>query len=269
MLQQEKRVLFFDSGVGGLSIFQNVLQVNNSIKAFYLFDHEFFPYGNKEESFLKERVLFLVKDAVVKFNIDLVVIACNTASTIVLPLLRDNIDIPIVGVVPAIKPACLQSKSKVVGLLATPGTCKREYTQNLIDKFNNGCEVIKIGSTDLVAIAENKLCGRIVNLRSIEKILEQFFDINNAVDCIILGCTHFPFLQDEIKSILKEKVFLIDSGKAVANHVKNILNIDSSISTNKDNKEHLAFYTGNLENKDKYEIAFLSNNFSSLSKYEI
>lgn len=130
MSKQSKRVLVFDSGVGGLSVYQEIKCLLPQLDYIYIFDNEAYPYGELEQSVLIQRVKALVLDFVAKHEVDLVVIACNTASTIVLPTLREELTIPIVGVVPAIKPASLLS-TKAVGLIATPATVTREYTHEI------------------------------------------------------------------------------------------------------------------------------------------
>lgn len=277
-----KKVLFFDSGVGGLSIYKDVVEKNTNLKSFYLFDNEFFPYGNKDEHLLKDRVLSLVKRSIERFDIDLVVIACNTASTTVLPTLRAKLSIPVVGVVPAIKPAAKMSKKKIIGLLATPGTVSREYTKELINKFAKDCKVKLIGSTDLVLIAENKIRGSFVDKSKIKAITDGFFDDETTVpDVIVMGCTHFPFLKQEILESIDSKydVELIDSGEAIGNRVHSLLDDEQMYlikeMENKNildkykekNTKSYAFYTGYLDNYEKEREAFLEFGFESLEKF--
>ncbi|MGF1693388.1 glutamate racemase [Photobacterium kagoshimensis] len=215
-----KSVLIFDSGVGGLSVYQEIRAQLPNEHYIYAFDNAAFPYGELEESVLIARTLEIVSRLVRKHSVDLVVIACNTASTIVLPTLRTQLDIPVVGVVPAIKPAAALSEKKVIGLLATPATVKRRYTQELIAEFAKDCQVLMIGSTRLVEIAEQKLRGEAVSVAEIQEILLPWLD---RVDGIVLGCTHFPLIKDEIQQVFSTPVQIIDSGKAIANRVKALL----------------------------------------------
>ena len=152
--QGRPKILFFDSGVGGLSVFADTAKLNSQAAYYYLFDHECFPYGSKSEAFLQERVLNLLERVGAIIHPDLIVIACNTASTTVLRSLREVLPMPIVGVVPAIKPAAALSLKHRIVLLATPGTVKRQYTEILISKFASDCEVLKLGSEELVYLAE-------------------------------------------------------------------------------------------------------------------
>ncbi|MEJ2766425.1 glutamate racemase [Photobacterium sp. MCCC 1A19761] len=215
-----KRVLIFDSGVGGLSVYQEIYTQLPSLQYIYAFDDAGFPYGELPETVLIKRTRHIVSLLVERHHIDLVVIACNTASTVVLPTLRAELTIPVVGVVPAIKPAALMSKQKAVGLLATPATVEREYTHQLIAQFASDCDVYRIGSTRLVEMAEEKLRGKSVSLDELAGILTPW---QGKVDSIVLGCTHFPLIKAEIAQAFGTPVNIVDSGLAIANRVKSLL----------------------------------------------
>ncbi|NLS13619.1 glutamate racemase [Vibrio sp. SM6] len=219
MRVEQANVLIFDSGVGGLSVYQEICTLLPQVNYFYLFDNEAYPYGELAQEILLGRVIHLVQEAVSRWQIDLVVIACNTASTIVLPQLRECLDIPIVGVVPAIKPAALVAQ-KGIALIATPATITRPYTQDLIEQFLPNVSIELLGSTRLVDIAEEKLRGLPVNLNELKTILTP---IMGCVDVAVLGCTHFPLLKQEIADALSETVTLIDSGSAIARRVVSLL----------------------------------------------
>jgi len=214
-------IAVFDSGVGGLSIYQEIVKQCPDHNYVFISDNLAFPYGTKNEDDLIGRVLTVIDQVDKQYHPDLLVVACNTASTLALPALRQQFKFPIVGVVPAIKPAAKITKSKVIGLLATPGTIARSYTQDLIEEFAFDCDVIKVGSSPLVEIAEQKLSEGKPSLKQIEQELEPFFK-NKRLDCLVLACTHFPLLNKEIEQIFKAKnhsVDLIDSGLAIANRV--------------------------------------------------
>lgn len=217
------KVLIFDSGVGGLSVYQQIQARYPQLDYLYLFDNEAYPYGELPEQVLIERVVKLVANIVNKQGIDIVVIACNTASTIVLPHLRQALNIPVVGVVPAIKPAAAISK-QAIGLIATPATVKRPYTHDLISQFSSGVEVKLLGSTSLVMMAEEKLRGKAVNLDELKEI---FLPLINKIDVAVLGCTHFPLLRSEIQQVFGSRVTLIDSGEAIAMRVGAVLQVES------------------------------------------
>lgn len=214
-------VLVLDSGVGGLSICRSVLRLCPQLHIRYVADDAAFPYGTKDESFLIERLSGLIAQCYERFSFDLVVVACNTASTLVLPTLRGRFDIPFVGVVPAIKPAVQQSKSKAIGLLATPGTVSREYTDALVRDFADGCYVLKVGSNALVEQAEKLLYGEAVDPLVLQGAINPFINSAEDVDTIVLGCTHFPFLQRNLELLLPN-VAWVDSGDAIARRVKDL-----------------------------------------------
>lgn len=219
----QKNILVFDSGVGGLSVYKEISQLLPNHNYIYVFDNEAYPYGELDQQVLIQRVQSIVASFVASHAIDIVVIACNTASTIVLPALRANNLIPIVGVVPAIKPASLLA-NKAVGLIATPATITREYTHELIKNFSSNKRVELLGSTRLVDMAEDKLRGEEISLEELQKILQPMI---NTIDVAVLGCTHFPLIKSEIQQVLGESVMLIDSGKAIAKRVQDLLGLES------------------------------------------
>lgn len=216
------KVLIFDSGVGGLSVYQAIVEHLPQLSIVYTFDNEAYPYGELEQDVLISRVTSIVVSAVVKESIDLVVIACNTASTIVLPSLRAELSIPVVGVVPAIKPASLLS-NLAVGLIATPATVTRQYIHDLIQDFSPHQPVELLGSTRLVDMAEAKLRGYTIDLQELNCILAP---LRQKIDVAVLGCTHFPLIKDEIQTVLGKEVLLVDSGKAIARRVAQLLMLD-------------------------------------------
>src|SRR6187399_1470817 len=152
-------ILVFDSGLGGLTVFREVVKARPDARFVYAADDAFFPYGRQDEGKLVARVLDVMEQLVAAHRPDLIVIACNTASTLVLPHLRARFSVPFVGTVPAIKPACAQSVTKRVTVLGTEATVSREYTRALIRDFANGADVALVGSARLAAFAEAELHG--------------------------------------------------------------------------------------------------------------
>lgn len=213
------KILIFDSGVGGLSVYQQIQERLPQLDVVYFFDNAAYPYGELTQDILLERVERFVTELVDKEKIDLVVIACNTASTIVLPRLRAKLTIPIVGVVPAIKPASLLA-NLAVGLIATPATVTRQYTHELIRHFSQDKKVELLGSTRLVDMAEEKLRGKEVNQQELRSVL---LPLIGKIDVAVLGCTHFPLIKNEIQSVLGNCVTLVDSGEAIARRVESLL----------------------------------------------
>ncbi|SQH74344.1 Glutamate racemase [Shewanella benthica] len=212
-----KPILVFDSGIGGLTILDEIRQALPNESYIYLFDNARLPYGELAEQELISGCVALITDFVQKQSVSMVVIACNTASTLILPSLRAVLNIPVVGVVPAIKPAALLSRNKHIGLLATPGTIKRAYTHELIDQFASGCSVELYASSELVMLAEQKAAGDPVTQQELAQILSPILE--SELDTLVLGCTHFPILKQEMQEYLGDRVSLLDSGKAVAARV--------------------------------------------------
>lgn len=216
------QLLFFDSGVGGLSIWQQVHQALPGVEAVYAMDDAAFPYGELSESVLVERVLAVFDAVTQRHDISLAVVACNTASTLVLPHLRQRFSFPVVGVVPAIKPAARLTRSGVIGLLATPGTVNRPYTHQLEADFAAGKQVLRLGSSELVTMAEAKLRGQELDIVRLADILAPWLHAPKP-DTVVLGCTHFPLVKEELAKVLGSDVTLVDSGEAIARRVRSLL----------------------------------------------
>ncbi|QDE32875.1 MULTISPECIES: glutamate racemase [Shewanella] len=214
-------ILVFDSGIGGLSVMNEIRKLLPQHDYCYLFDNARLPYGNLSEQELIVGCVALITFHARRLNASIVVVACNTASTLVLPELRKQLSIPIVGVVPAIKPAAMLSKKKHIGLLATPGTVKRDYTQALISQFAEGCKVELFGTSELVLLAEQHVAQIPIDLIVLKQLLLPI--IESDIDVLVLGCTHFPIIAAEISQCLGSDVALLDSGEAVAKRVRFLL----------------------------------------------
>lgn len=223
IVKKTPTVLVFDSGIGGLSIYNEIYNKIPYLRYIYAFDNEMFPYGDKSSEFLIKRVSHIIDTIIESYSIDLAVIACNTASTICLPSLRSKFSFPIVGVVPAIKPASIITKNKCIGLLATKATIQRAYTSNLIKEFAPDCNVKLLGLSELAYIAENKLQGIAVDMQQLEMLMQPWLNLPVIPDTIVLGCTHYPFIKDELKLLFPNTTF-IDSGNAIASRVYSLLN---------------------------------------------
>ncbi len=209
-------VLIFDSGMGGLSVYKEIRQRLPDIHYIYAFDNIAFPYGDKSEKFIIKRVLDIITAVQQQHTLALVVIACNTASTVALPALRERFAFPVVGVVPAIKPAVGLTRNGIIGLLATQATIHHAYTLDLIKRFAGDCKIELLGSAELVKLAEGKIQGETVLLSVLKNILHPWLKLPEPPDTIVLGCTHFPLLTQEIAQVLPEGIRLIDSGTAIA-----------------------------------------------------
>jgi glutamate racemase len=218
-------ILAADSGLGGLTIVTEIRKALPRARLAYLCDNAFFPYGTRPDAELLGHFLGVMNRAIDRVQPDLIVTACNTISTICLPQLRAATSIPVVGVVPAVKPAAQHSKRKVIGLLATPATVNRPYTDDLIQRYAADCTVLRIGSAELVEMAEARLLGEAIDRARLGHILAPFFDrpVETRPDIVVLACTHFPLLRVELQAAGPANVAWIDSGTAVARRVVDVL----------------------------------------------
>lgn len=218
-------ILAADSGLGGLTIVAEIRKALPQARIAYLCDNAFFPYGTRPDAELLAHFLDVMSRAIARVQPGLIVTACNTISTICLPQLRAATSIPVVGVVPAIKPAAQQSRRKIIGLLATPATINRPYTDDLIQRHAADCTVLKAGSAELVEMAEAKLLGHPVDRDRVRRILAPFFDrpVGTQPDVVVLACTHFPLLREELQAAGPADVAWIDSGAAVARRVVEVM----------------------------------------------
>lgn len=225
--------LIFDSGVGGLSVAAEIRKRLPDLQMTYAADDIFRPYGEKTEAQLKARLPGLLWELAEATQPDLVVIACNTASTTALSDIRAALDVPVIGVVPAIKPAAQISRTKTIAVLGTPGTVQRRYVDDLINDFASDCRVILQGSVNLVDIAEKKLAGKPVDMDWIKTELAPMFSGRGGadIDAVVLACTHFPLLRDELKASVTQSVQWIDSGSAIAKRVEDVLSGLSSLKS--------------------------------------
>ena len=218
------KILVFDSGLGGLTVSRAVAAARPDADLLYVADDAAFPYGALAESALVDRVVGLFGELIAAHHPDLAVIACNTASTIVLPALREKFALPFVGTVPAIKPACAASATRRVSVLGTEATVAREYTRALIRDFAQDCKVTLIGSKHLASHAEAELAGAPVSDAEIRAELAPcFIDDGKRTDTIVLACTHYPLLLDRLTELAPWPVNYIDPAPAIARRVVDLL----------------------------------------------
>jgi glutamate racemase len=218
-------ILVFDSGIGGLSVLRAIRDESPRARLLYVADDAAFPYGDWEETALRDHVVALIGTLIAEYRPAAVVIACNTASTLVLPALRARHDIPFVGTVPAIKPAAERTRSGVIAVLATPGTIRRDYTRDLIRSFAQTCHVRLVGAPDLAALAERRMRGDAVDASVLrDQIAPCFVEIDGArTDIVVLACTHYPFLQAEMAAVAPWSVDWLDPAPAIARRVAAVL----------------------------------------------
>ncbi|MGY2052825.1 glutamate racemase [Methylobacterium sp. JK268] len=218
-------VLVFDSGLGGLTVLAEVRRARPDARVVYAADDAAFPYGDLTEAVLVARALAVMERLVAAHAPDLVVIACNTLTTLALPAMRAQFPIPFVGTVPAIKPAAAATRSGRISVLATPGTVRRDYTRDLIETYASACTVTLVGATRLAALAEAALAGLPVGDDALREEIAPCFvgSGRDRTDVVVLGCTHYPLLLPRLERIAPWPVTWIDPAPAVARRMAALL----------------------------------------------
>jgi len=237
-----------DSGVGGLSIWQKIALNLPMESIVYLADSKNVPYGNKTQAQIYKFVKLMV-EFLLERKVKIIILACNTATVFCLEKIREDFpQIPIIGTVPVVKTAVEKTKNKKIGILSTENTANSNYQKNLIEMFADGCEVVNVGTNELVPFVERgEINGDKISM-ALGKQLEKFK--NQGVDVIALGCTHFPFLRDIITKNMGEKVLILDSGDAIARQAKRVLENTNNLSSQK-NPSYSFFTTGNSDKFSK------------------
>ena len=226
VLTHAPTILVFDSGLGGLTVYGEVVRLRPTARHVYVADDAIFPYGRLPEADLVARVHTIMEAVIAAYRPDIVVIACNTASTLVLPDLRARWpEIPFVGTVPAVKPAAEQSRTGLISVLATPGTVARDYTRDLIRDYAAHCRVTLVGSERLAPVAEAFMRGEMVDdLEIANEIAPCFVDEDGRrTDHVVLACTHYPLLRGHFERLTPWPVDFVDPAPAIARRVDHIL----------------------------------------------
>lgn len=225
----------FDSGIGGTSIWKEVIKLLPNENTIYLADSKNAPYGKKTtdkiiQLAIKNTELLLSK------NCKLIIVACNTATTNTIEILRNNYSIPFIGIEPAIKPAALQSKTEAIGILATKGTLSSKLFEKTADEYTKNITKIEQDGEGLVRLIEN---GKL-NSNEVYDLLKSYLEpmLKFNIDHLVLGCTHYPYLIPQIKKIIGEHIKIIDSGEAVAKQTKAILTKHQLLNTSTNPKTH-------------------------------
>ncbi len=220
-------ILVFDSGLGGLTVFGEIFAARPQAHYRYVADDAVFPYGELPGEAVVARVREVLAPQIAARPPDVLVIACNTASTLVLgPLRADYPHIPVIGTVPAVKPAAERSQSKLISVLATPGTVARDYTRDLVRSFAGHCEVELVGARDLAAMAEAFVRGEPVDDAAITREIAACFverDGGRRTDHVVLACTHFPLLLQKLRALAPWPVEWVDPAPAIARQVERML----------------------------------------------
>mgnify|MGYP005989902129 CR=1 FL=1 len=210
----------FDSGIGGLSIWNEITSLMPKEHTVYLADSKNAPYGKKS----KEEILNLCcknTEVLLERNCKLIVVACNTATTNAIQQLRNAYNVPFIGIEPAIKPASIQTKTNSIGILATQGTLNSSLFEQTATEINQNVQIVEQVGTGLVELIESGKINSTEMTSLLTKHLEKLKKY--SIDCLVLGCSHYPFLIPQIREILGSKIKIIDSGQAVARQTKNVL----------------------------------------------
>ena len=217
-MAQAGPLLIFDSGVGGLSVLAEIRKLLPAAPIVYAADSAGFPYGTKSTAEIAARVPALLGRLAERYEPSLIVIACNTASTIALDAVRAALDLPIVGTVPAIKPAAALSRTRAIGVLGTDATIVQPYVERLAAEFAADCTIVRHGSAELVELAEAKLRGEAVDPAACGRILEGLLARpgGDRVDTVVLACTHFPLLRPELAAAAPRALAFVDGNEGIA-----------------------------------------------------
>ena len=236
-------MLVFDSGIGGLSVLRPIRDLLPTAPIVYVADSAGYPYGTKSEAEIAARVPALLGRLAERFDPELIVIACNTASTIALDAVRAALDLPIVGTVPAIKPAAEVSKSRVIGVLGTEATVRQPYVDRLSERFASDCTVLRHGSAELVDLAEAKLRGEDAPREAYRRILDGLLAQpgGDSMDTVVLACTHFPLVEEELAAAAPRPLRFVDGKEGIARRTAFLA---LEIEWQADSGEGLAVFTG-------------------------
>ncbi|WAT18588.1 glutamate racemase [Aurantiacibacter sp. MUD11] len=217
-------ILLFDSGFGGLTVLSALRERLPDAPVIYVADTAGLPYGEKTEAEIAARVAGLLGRLAERYHPRLICIACNTASTIALGMVRDVLEIPIVGTVPAIKPAAALTQTGTIGLLGTAATIRQAYVDKLEAEFAKKKRLLRHAAPDLVAAAEDKLRGKPV---SVDRVADAVRGMvlqagGDTIDTVVLACTHFPLLEDELRAALGEDIRFIHGAEGIARRIEHL-----------------------------------------------
>jgi glutamate racemase len=223
-MADSRPILFFDSGVGGLSVLAPTAALLPQAPLVYVADSAGFPYGTRSEGEIAARVPALLGRLAERYAPRLIVIACNTASTIALQHVRAALDVPIVGTVPAIKPAAEASRTRVIGVLGTEATVRQPYVDDLARRFAADCTVLRHGSAELVDMAETALAADRPAPEAVRRVLDGLFaqPRGEEIDVIVNACTHFPLLGPELTAAAGSRIRFVDGGPGIARRVAHL-----------------------------------------------
>lgn len=239
-----KPIGIFDSGAGGLSIWKEINALMPYESTLYISDAKYAPYGSKGADVILKRSIVNTETLIGK-GAKIIVVACNTATTNAVSYLRKHYKIPFIGIEPAIKPAALSSATDSIGILATKGTLSSALFHETSKRYSRGKTVIEQEGKGIVELIES---GQL-HSNEMKKLLEKYLTpmLNNNIDCLVLGCTHYHFLTPILKQLLPKNVNVIDSGKAIARQTKIVLEKSKLLNKNETKAEHVFYTNGSRE----------------------
>ena len=227
VMQKEQYIGVFDSGIGGISIWREIVQLLPLESTIYLADSKHAPYGAKSQEEIKQ-LCIKNTETLLELGAKIIVVACNTATTNAISYLRANYNVPFIGIEPAIKPAALKSKNKSIGILATKGTLNSQLFSKTSKRYTQEINTIEIIGTGLVPLIEQ---GKIESKETKDLLASYLAPMIKAnIDYLVLGCSHYPFLVPVLKELLPSEVTIIDSGEAVAKQTKAILEREKTLN---------------------------------------
>jgi glutamate racemase len=266
-LEKSSPILLFDSGVGGLTVYDALRKVMPEAPVIYAADLAGLPYGTKTEAQIAARVAGLLGRMAERFRPRLVCIACNTASTIALGMVRDVLEVPVVGTVPAIKPAAALTKTGTIGLVGTEATIRQGYVDDLESQFAGGKRLLRIAAPGLVQAAEAKLRGAPVDpvlIADVHARLAAMGEGAPAIDTLVLACTHFPLLSDELAAAFGPDVAQVDGADGIARRIAHLLEGQSLAASSAPNR---FVVTGSLAEAKGLEAALAARGFGSAEAF--
>lgn len=254
-----KPIGIFDSGIGGTSIFNEIHSLLPNEHTIYLADSKYAPYGNKPKD---DIIALSIKNTelLLKHDCKLIVVACNTATTNAIKVLRASYDVPFIGIEPAIKPAALNTQTKAVGILATKGTLSSELFHKTTDLYSDGIKVIEQVGEGIVPLIEEGKANTDEMKALLNIYLEPMLEAN--IDYLVLGCTHYPYVIPMLIDLLPKHIKIIDSGLAVAKQTKAVLEQHQILNLSSERPKNHFYSNGNVTVlkailEEKFSVEFL------------
>lgn len=268
MDKAQSPILFLDSGIGGLSVMKAAAKLMPHQKFLYAADYAGAPYGTKSEAEIASRVPALLGRLAERYKPSLITIACNTACTIALSHVRAALNVPIVGTVPAIKPASLATKTGVIGLLGTQATIRQPYIDRLKNKFATDFIMLRHGAPELVHAAEAKMRGEPVDMKIIQDAIQGLTaqEHGQCLDHIIMGCTHFPLLVDELSEKAPNDIIFLDGADGIARQIKRLMIENDTPPATQGTPQHHFITSGDLDDINAYKPALQAFGFAEYSQ---